>query len=385
MTAKVVTCSAPVNIAVIKYWGKRDEKLILPANPSLSVTLSQSELKATTSISISKEYESDRIWLNGKEESISNPRLQNCLRQVRERCSNAELATARVHICSKNNFPTAAGLASSAAGYACLVYCLAQVYDVKCELSLIARQGSGSACRSIYGGFVRWVAGVHDDGSDSIAVQVAPASHWPDLEMLILVVSDAKKEYSSTVGMQASVETSELLKYRAQHIVPERMVKMEDAIHKKDFQMFAKITMQDSNQFHAICLDTYPPITYMNDTSRRIISLITKYNSLQEELKVAYSYDAGPNAVLFVESKNIAELLSLIKYYFPPAEEQPNYFHGVVDLQGIKELDKDILSSISLSPSPGALKYIIHTKIGNGPQVINNSEEALIGTDGLPI
>ena len=67
------------------------------------------------------------------------------------------------------------------------------------------------------------------------------------------------------------------------------MAKMEDAIYKKDFQTFAKVTMQDSNQFHAICLDTYPPITYMNDTSQRIISLITKYNSLQEELKVQYS------------------------------------------------------------------------------------------------
>ena len=71
---------------------------------------------------------------------------------------------------------------------------------------------------------------------------------------------------------------------RAQLVVPERMGKMEDAIHKKDFQTIAKLTMQDSNQFHAICLDTYPPITYMNDTSRRIISLVTKYNSLQEEL-----------------------------------------------------------------------------------------------------
>ena len=133
---------------------------------------------------------------------------------------------------------------------------------------------------------------------------------------------------------------------------------METAILKKDFQTFAKLTMQDSNQFHAICLDTYPPITYMNDTSRRIISLITKYNDLQDEIKVcctlqngdctnrefclslalkvntvfniiwffllqvAYSYDAGPNAVLFVESKNVPELLSLIKYYFPPTEEQ---------------------------------------------------------------
>ena len=142
---------------------------------------------------------------------------------VRERCSNAELATARVHICSKNNFPTAAGLASSAAGYACLgkdwsIYNVNSKFivvshsvlfgsSVWCEMWIItdskvqyrkkesysklcaARQGSGSACRSIYGGFVRWDAGVHDDGSDSIAVQVAPASHWPDLEMLILVVN----------------------------------------------------------------------------------------------------------------------------------------------------------------------------------------------------
>lgn len=101
-------------------------------------------------------------------------------------------------------------------------------------------------------------------------------------------------------------------------------------------------------------------------------------------VQVAYSYDAGPNAVLFVETKNVPELLSLIKYYFPPTEEQLNYFHGIVDLQGIRDLDKDIISSITLPPSPGALKYIIHTKVGDGPQVVNNVEEALIGTDGLP-
>ncbi|XP_065913798.1 diphosphomevalonate decarboxylase-like [Dysidea avara] len=382
--AKVATCTAPVNIAVIKYWGKRDQKLILPVNASLSATLSQSELKAMTTVAVSKEYESDRIWLNGKEESISNPRLQNCLRQVRALCTDPELATAHVHICSNNSFPTAAGLASSAAGYACLVYCLAKVFNVKGDLSVLARQGSGSACRSMYGGFVRWDVGVHDDGSDSIAVQVAPATHWPEMEILVLVVSDARKEYSSTTGMQASVETSELLKYRAQHVVPARMAEMETAIHNKDFQTFAKLTMQDSNQFHAICLDTYPPITYMNDTSRRIISLITKYNSFQKEIKVAYSYDAGPNAVLFVESKNVPQLLSLIKYYFPPTDDQQYYFHGFTDATSIHDLDGDIISSIELSPSSGALKYIIHTKVGEGPQLVSDSQEALIGSDGLP-
>ena len=83
------------------------------------------------------------------------------------------------------------------------------------------------------------------------------------------------------------------MQYRAQHIVPERMRQMEAAIMKKDYQTFAKLTMQDSNQFHAICLDTYPPITYMNDTSRKIISLMTKYNSLQDEIKVLYICSLG--------------------------------------------------------------------------------------------
>ena len=87
------------------------------------------------------------------------------------------------------------------------------------------------------------------------------------------------------------------------------MAKMEDAIHKKDFQTFAKLTMQDSNQFHAICLDTYPPITYMNDTSRRIISLVTKYNSLQEELKVQYTRMATVLLECFSQCGNVTVLL----------------------------------------------------------------------------
>ena len=113
---------------------------------------------------------------------------------------------------SANNFPTAAGLASSAAGYAALAYALGQLHAVEesypGELSAIARQGSGSACRSLAGGFVAWDMGAKADGSDSVARQVAPADHWPELDVLILVVSDAKKTVSSTSGMDTSVKTS---------------------------------------------------------------------------------------------------------------------------------------------------------------------------------
>jgi len=120
----------------------------------------------------------------------------------------------KVHIASVNNFPTAAGLASSAAGYACLAYALARVYGVESDLSEVARRGSGSACRSLYGGFVEWQMGERADGKDSIARQVAPESHWPELRVLILVVSAEKKLMGSTAGMQSSVETSSLLRVR---------------------------------------------------------------------------------------------------------------------------------------------------------------------------
>lgn len=99
----------------------------------------------------------------------------------------------KIHICSINNFPTAAGLASSAAGYACLSAALAKLYKVNDDISAIARTGSGSACRSVFGGFVRWYMGVDAEGIDSIAKQIVPASHWPEMRIIILVVSIIEK------------------------------------------------------------------------------------------------------------------------------------------------------------------------------------------------
>ncbi|MED6282223.1 hypothetical protein CHARACLAT_029790 [Characodon lateralis] len=203
-TPSIVTCTAPVNIAVIKYWGKRNEDLILPINSSLSVTLHQDQLKTTTTVAISRSFQEDRLWLNGKEEDISHPRLQSCLREIRRlarkrrsdgdpRSTESVGLSHKVHICSVNNFPTAAGLASSAAGFACLVYTLAQAFGVEGELSGIARQGSGSACRSMYGGFVQWIMGHKEDGKDSVAQQVEPEGHWPELRILVLVVGLSAK------------------------------------------------------------------------------------------------------------------------------------------------------------------------------------------------
>ncbi|KAL8159691.1 hypothetical protein V2J09_001228, partial [Rumex salicifolius] len=196
--------------------------------------------------------------------SLASGRFQNCLREIRIRAddiedeekglkiSKTDWKKLHVQIASYNNFPTAAGLA-------CLVFALAKLMNVKedhGQLSAIARQGSGSACRSLFGGFVKWEMGSNEDGSDSMAVQLADENHWDDLVILIAMVSSRQKETSSTSGMLDSVETSLLLKHRAETIVPKPVRQMEEAIKNHDFPSFANLTCADSNQFHAVCLDT---------------------------------------------------------------------------------------------------------------------------------
>ncbi|XP_046397488.1 diphosphomevalonate decarboxylase [Ischnura elegans] len=386
----IVTCIAPVNIAVIKYWGKRNEDLILPLNDSISATLNMDQMRATTTVMASPNFTEDKIWLNGKEEAfLTNPRLLNCVREIKviaKQNSSAEenkMLDWHIHICSENNFPTAAGLASSAAGYACLVYALAQLYGVKGDLSTVARQGSGSACRSIYGGFVQWHRGMEGDTEEargSFAEQLVNESHWPELRIVILVVNDVKKKTSSAIGMKRSTETSELLRHRIQISVPRRIEAMKKAIREKDFETFAEVTMKDSNQLHAVCLDTYPPAVYMNDVSHSIVELVHAYNSYLGKTEVAYTFDAGPNACLFLMEKNVSDMLSLINYAFPHSNGE-GYFRGIPITT--RPLPEDIHSSLNVKPHRAdLLKYIIQTKLGPGPRQI---EEHLLNSSGEPI
>lgn len=388
----IATCTAPVNIAVIKYWGKRDEELILPINSSLSVTLHQDQLKTTTTVATSTSFQEDRIWLNGKEEDINHPRLQSCLREIRrlarKRRNDGDPAldstglSHKVHICSVNNFPTAAGLASSAAGFACLVYTLARVFGVEGELSGIARQGSGSACRSMYGGFVQWIMGQKEDGKDSLAQQVEPETHWPELRILVLVASAERKPVGSTSGMQTSVKTSSLLKHRAEAVVPGRMAEMMEAVRRKDFPAFAELTMKDSNQFHATCLDTYPPIFYLNSVSKQVINLVHRYNRHYGETRLAYTFDAGPNAVIFTLQQYVPEFVQVVQHFFPPESNGGQFIKGLPVKHAF--ISKELQQAIGLEPMSKGISYIISTKVGPGPGVVTDPSQHLLGSDGLP-
>eukprot|EP01119_Soliformovum_irregulare_P015767 TRINITY_DN448_c0_g1_i1.p1 TRINITY_DN448_c0_g1~~TRINITY_DN448_c0_g1_i1.p1 ORF type:complete len:401 (-),score=102.27 TRINITY_DN448_c0_g1_i1:133-1308(-) len=383
----VVTVTAPVNIAVIKYWGKRDEKLHLPLNGSLSGTLNQKDLKTITTLTGSKSFSEDEIWLNGKKEDVNIARIQNCLKEIRSRAGKrldtqgAEIdwSQYRVKIVSINNFPTAAGLASSASGYAALVFGLSQLYSVSGDVTGIARLGSGSACRSLYGGWVKWNMGSDPAGSDSIAVQTDDEKHWPEMRVLVCVVNDKKKETSSSDGMQNSVRTSKLLKTRAESVVEPRLKTMEQAIHDRDFQTFGDLTMKDSDDFHAVCADTTPPIYYLNDTSRFIIDLIHRYNKTAGKIQAAYTFDAGPNAVIYLEDKYVPEVLAMLSHFFPPSADRSEDFIKDATLRSESEkLREKVVGSLNASnePRPDGLKYILCTSLGPGPQVLGK-EDAL--------
>lgn len=411
---RMVTAQTPTNIAVIKYWGKRDETLILPVNDSISVTLDPAHLCTTTTVAVSPSFDQDRMWLNGKEISLAGGRFQSCLKEIRNRACDVEdeekgikiakkdWENLHLHIASYNNFPTAAGLASSAAGFACLVFALAKLMNAKedqSQLSAIARQGSGSACRSLYGGFVKWIMGKDEDGRDSLAVQLADEKHWDDLVIIIAVVSSRQKETSSTSGMRETVETSLLLKHRAKEIVPKRIVQMEEAIKNRDFASFAQLTCTDSNQFHAVCLDTSPPIFYMNDTSHRIISVVEKWNRSEGVPQVAYTFDAGPNAVMIARDRKAASLLlRRLLFHFPPNADTDLNSYIIGDksilqdagIQGKEDVDalpppSETKDNIPSHKFRGDVSYFICTRPGRGPVLLSDKSQALLNPEtGLP-
>ncbi|KAF7149375.1 hypothetical protein RHSIM_Rhsim03G0099400 [Rhododendron simsii] len=282
--------------------------------------------------------------------SLSSDRYQRCLREIRSRANDFEdekkgikitkkdWENLHVHIDSYNNFPTAAGLASSAAGFACfgkelffsssgLIACICLLHSNDSHYKM---QGSGSACRSLYGGFVKWNMGKNDDGSDSVAVQLADEKYWDDLVIIIAVVSSRQKETSSTTGMRETVETSKLIQHRA---------------------------------------------------------------------KVAYTFDAGPNAVLIARNRKVAALLlQRLLFHFPPHPDTDLDSYVIGDKSILQDAGvKDINDVEALPPPPeikdnipaqkymGDVSYFICTRPGRGPVLLGDESLALLSPEtGLP-
>ncbi|MCK6581509.1 MAG: diphosphomevalonate decarboxylase [Anaerolineales bacterium] len=280
------TAQAFSNIAFIKYWGNRDNGLRLPVNGSISMNLDG--LFSRTTVSFQPSLPFDELIINGREVVGKGlERVSYILDLVREKAGikmNAE-------VMSENNFPSGAGIASSAAAFAALALAGSKAAGLDLserELSVLARRGSGSASRSIPGGFVEWQMGEGDE--DSFAYSIAPPDHW-NLVDCVAIVSSVHKKTGSTEG-HAIAGTSPLQNARVAD-APRRLEICRNAILKSDFEAFANIIEQDSDMMHSVMMTSNPPLMYWQSTTVEIFHQVREWRA--GGLPVGYTVDAGAN------------------------------------------------------------------------------------------
>lgn len=306
---QVGLCRAHTNIALIKYWGKRDDVLFLPMNSSLSLTLDA--FYTDTKVVIDSQLTQDEFYLNGikqtDEETLKISRFLDLFRV------HANI-TDPIKIDSYNHVPTAAGLASSASAYAALAGALNQAMGLHLDtktLSTFARQGSGSATRSLYGGFVEWNKGVASDSDSSHAIPIDPAD-W-DIAMIVIAINKEKKKISSRTGMKQTVATSPF--YPAWVTSAEKDINdIKEAIQRKDFLSLGEITEANGMKMHGTMLGATPPISYWEPDSIKAIQAV---QTIREEGIPCYvTMDAGPNVKVLCKESQMNEIMAKLQPHF---------------------------------------------------------------------
>jgi len=291
---KKASAKAPVNIALVKYWGKRDSSLNLPSADSLSVSLEG--LCSHTTVVFDEALNGDQLMLNDVlVEGVGLEKAQGILNRVRQECG----VQGRAKVVSRNNFPTGAGLASSASGMAALALAASRAAGWNASLetiSSLARLGSGSACRSIFGGYVHWRAGTREDGADSHGVPFAPAEDFP-LQIFVAVVDGRSKPVSSTRGMAQTARTSPYYESWVESVGVDMPVAMA-AIESRDFQALGAVAERSCLCMHASMMSTVPPLMYWRPGTLAVLEALRAWRA--EGMDLFFTIDAGPNVKVFV-------------------------------------------------------------------------------------
>lgn len=321
---------AYTNIALIKYWGKKDKELILPMNNSLSLTLDA--FYTETSVSFSKSYTEDTFNLDGVlQDEKATAKISHFLDLARKKAGLPYFA----HVESQNFVPTAAGLASSASGLAALAGACNEALQLGLsdkELSQLARRGSGSACRSIFGGFVEWEKGYSDNTSYA---QVVPSNHWEDeLAMIFILINDQQKDVSSRDGMERTVATSDFYDSWLDAVARDIQT-AKQAIANKDFQALGEVTEANGLKMHATTLVANPPFTYWSPDSLKAMNKVRQIR--QNGLACYFTMDAGPNVKVLCQKKDVASILTALQEDF--TEEQLTCAYAG---QGLKSLEMEV-------------------------------------------
>lgn len=280
---------AHTNIALIKYWGKEHTELIIPKNNSLSLTLDA--FYTDTQVEFSDTLTEDSLTIDGQVQTgAALKKARTILDLVRQKAD----IDYKAKITSYNHVPTAAGLASSASGLAALAGAASHALNLNLsatELSRLARRGSGSASRSIFGGFVEWEKG-HSD-TTSVAKPIDPAN-W-DIAMLFIIINDKQKSISSSIGMNHTVNTSVF--YSAWlDTVHQDLIDIKKAINEQNLDILGSIAERNALKMHATNLGATPPFTYWSPESLKAMDTVQKLR--EEGFSVYFTMDAGPNVKL---------------------------------------------------------------------------------------
>ncbi len=292
------TVSAPANIAFIKYWGARDLARALPMNPSISMTLKACVSRCTVEVT---GADHDEVWLSEPDGGFTHPGA-DFVRRVVEQLDHLRAWSGRgehFRVATRNTFPSSAGLASSASGFSALT--LATVGALgktattpPAELSRLARRsGSGSAARSVLGGYVGWPAGTLDEAAEeegSYAVQLAPASHW-DLRDVIAVVETGAKTVSSRDGHRRAA-TSPYYERRLE-LLPGRLDVVRRALAAADLTLLGPTLEEEAIDLHLIAMSSHPPIFYWSPGTLEVLRTVRELR--QEGLAAWATMDAGAN------------------------------------------------------------------------------------------
>lgn len=290
---------SPANIAFIKYWGKKNPQLNIPFNDSLSMNLNG--CLTTTTVTFAPALSEDRVVIN--RETVRGTRRQRVteiLDAVREKAG----MKLKAEVVSRNNFPTAAGIASSASAFSALALAASKATGLNLsgkDLSILARLGSGSACRSMVDGFAWWKRGT--SSQTSYAVQLAPPSHW-QLRDIVVVVSKEEKKSSSTEGHEGAT-SSPYFKSRLKEL-PARTRRMKKTILEKNFEEFGTLVEEEAIDLHMIAMTSKPPIFYWNEGTVQVMNKVHQWRG--EGLRGYFTMDAGANVHVVCLSPDEVEL-----------------------------------------------------------------------------
>lgn len=291
------TATAPSNIAFIKYWGKKNEDLKIPENGSISMNLSN--LLTTTTVEFSPGFKEDLVIINDQNDSKQSSRVIEQLNFIRKKTK----ILLKAKVVSKNNFPDGTGLSSSASGFAALTLAATKAAGLNLtekELSILTRQGSGSACRSIPDGFVEWIG----EGARSIY----PSNYWKIVDV-VAIISTEKKDVSSTDG-QKLAQTSPFFKTRLNNI-NEKINLFKRSLETKNLTEFGQIIENEALELHAIMLTSTPSLIYWQPETVMLMKLVKKWRD--EGLEVYFTINTGQDVHLIVEEKNIKKLEEKLK------------------------------------------------------------------------